>query len=281
MCARLVRARTSALYFATGLQVATRADRSPHRRAKPSARRRTTRSSRLSRTTAAILRRTHAQPSRCSCLGPGLVGSHGRSSDWVSRRSAVQWRPTIKLTLVACVAGFSCQANEFSLFMLIASSFILNGTTSINQFSLYPYLHSFSNSRSASDLLAPVPIPDVLPSDVEDSQGDFSFASGDFLQVYAAPSERGTWDAVATCFFIDTARNVVDYLEMIWRLLKPGGVWVNCGPTLWHFENTEGASSIELTLEGVKQLARRIGFVLSVSHPSGLALSTSSLCCKI
>lgn len=34
----------------------------------------------------------------------------------------------------------------------------------------------------------------------------------------------GAWDAVVTCFFIDTAHNIVEYLEVIARALKPGGV---------------------------------------------------------
>lgn len=32
-----------------------------------------------------------------------------------------------------------------------------------------------------------------------------------------------------TCFFLDTARNVVAYLETIHGLLKPGGLWINLG----------------------------------------------------
>lgn len=34
----------------------------------------------------------------------------------------------------------------------------------------------------------------------------------------------GAWDSVVTCFFIDTAHNIVEYLEVIARALKPGGV---------------------------------------------------------
>lgn len=32
--------------------------------------------------------------------------------------------------------------------------------------------------------------------------------------VYSAPEMRGSFDAVATCFFIDTAHNVLEYLEV-------------------------------------------------------------------
>ncbi|ORY89407.1 N2227-like protein-domain-containing protein [Leucosporidium creatinivorum] len=154
--------------------------------------------------------------------------------------------------------GFSTQANEFSLYMLIASSLLLNNISHPNQFTLHPYLHSFSNFRNSTDLLAPVQIPDVLPSDVGETRGDFSFAAGDFLEVYR--DEHGTYSTILTCFFLDTARNIVSYLLLIHQLLKEGGTWINLGPTLWHFENTEGASSVELTMEEVKRLAERVGF---------------------
>lgn len=45
-----------------------------------------------------------------------------------------------------------------------------------------------------------------------------------------------TWDCVATCFFIDTAHNVIDYIDTIWKILKPGGIWINvgkCGHSFW------------------------------------------------
>lgn len=38
-----------------------------------------------------------------------------------------------------------------------------------------------------------------------------------------------SWDCVTTCFFIDTAHNVIEYVETIWKILKPGGVWINLG----------------------------------------------------
>ncbi|GAA5940830.1 uncharacterized protein JCM15063_000892 [Sporobolomyces koalae] len=171
--------------------------------------------------------------------------------------------------IVRC--GFTCQANEFSLHMLIASAFILNSMTEPNEYPIYPYLHSFSNIRSKHDLLSPSWIPDVAPNAIVDGdedddtpKGDFSFAAGDFLELYGGVGTDGSyeadWDACVTCFFIDTARSIPHYLETIYGLLKPGGIWINCGPTLWHFENDHDAQSIELPLADVKDLAKRIGF---------------------
>ena len=62
------------------------------------------------------------------------------------------------------------------------------------------------------------------------------------------------------------AKNIVNYLRIIHRILAPGGVWINLGmesipfmsgsqitlrtgPLLWHFEeNTTSDPSIELDL---------------------------------
>ena len=60
------------------------------------------------------------------------------------------------------------------------------------------------------------------------------------------------------------AKNIVNYLRTIHRILAPGGIWINCGPLLWHFENSDDVS-IELSLEEVKELAGKIGFELRVS----------------
>jgi carnosine N-methyltransferase len=33
---------------------------------------------------------------------------------------------------------------------------------------------------------------------------------------------------------------VMDYIETIYRLLKPGSVWINLGPLLYHWANGPG-----------------------------------------
>ena len=78
--------------------------------------------------------------------------------------------------------------------------------------------------------------------------------------MYAKDDERGAWDAVATCFFIDTAKNILRYLEVLNRVLPIGGVWANVGPLLWHFEHDK--DSIELSLDEVLELVPKFGFAL-------------------
>ncbi|KAF7726246.1 hypothetical protein EC973_008956 [Apophysomyces ossiformis] len=157
-------------------------------------------------------------------------------------------------------AGFSCQGNEFSFYMLLASHFVLNRMTKEEQYSIYPFVHSFSNIKCSEQQLTAVRIPDVLPSNLPPTV-DFSMVAGDFVEVYGdQEANHGAWDVVVTCFFIDTAKNILEYMDVIHKVLKPGGTWINIGPLLYHFEDTPGEPSIELSLAEVKRVAREIGF---------------------
>ncbi|KAJ6408481.1 hypothetical protein OIU84_011741 [Salix udensis] len=205
-----------------------------------------------------------------------------------------------RLALEISCLGFVSQGNEFSYYMMICSSFILNQEELFNNFllillylssrhwckvickimnltlslsycirtetagewTIYPWIHSNCNSLSDSDQLRPVSIPDIHPASAGITEG-FSMCGGDFVEVYSDPSHVGVWDAVVTCFFIDTAHNIVEYIEIISRILKDGGVWINLGPLLYHFADMYGQEdemSIELSLEDVKRVVLNYGF---------------------
>ncbi|EYU31244.1 hypothetical protein MIMGU_mgv1a0079961mg, partial [Erythranthe guttata] len=167
-----------------------------------------------------------------------------------------------RLALEISCLGFISQGNEFSYYMMICSSFILNHSQVADEWTIYPWIHSNCNSLSDSDQLRPVSVPDIHPASAGITEG-FSMCGGDFVEVYNDPSQVGVWDAVVTCFFLDTAHNIVEYIEIISRILKEGGVWINLGPLLYHFAdsyNQEDEMSIELSLEDVKNVAYHYGF---------------------
>ncbi|KAG4137682.1 hypothetical protein ERO13_D07G086600v2 [Gossypium hirsutum] len=174
-----------------------------------------------------------------------------------------------RLALEISCLGFISQGNEFSYYMMICSSFILNHTETTGQWTIYPWIHSNCNSLSDNDQLRPVLIPDIHPASAGITEG-FSMCGGDFVEVYNDSSQIGVWDAVVTCFFIDTAHNIIEYIEIISRILKEGGlvgwqVWINFGPLLYHFADMYGQEddmSIELSLEDVKKIAFHYGFKL-------------------
>jgi carnosine N-methyltransferase len=45
-----------------------------------------------------------------------------------------------------------------------------------------------------------------------------------------------------------------DYLKTIDNLLKPGGIWVNYGPLLYHYADQPNEVSIEFTWEELRHI---------------------------
>jgi len=101
-------------------------------------------------------------------------------------------------------------------------------------------------------------------------QPDFSMCAGEFIIVYGEQKE--SWDAVTTCFFIDCAPNPIRYIETIWDILKPGGVWVNIGPLLYHWQQGKQedgrlrgdddryGQSVELSYSELRHVIEGFGF---------------------
>ncbi|KAK4798298.1 hypothetical protein SAY86_030624 [Trapa natans] len=183
-----------------------------------------------------------------------------------------------RLALEISSMGFISQGNEFSYYMMICSSFILNNTQIAGEWTIYPWIHSNCNSLSENDQLRPVSIPDIHPASAGITEG-FSMCGGDFVEVYGESSQIGAWDAVVTCFFIDTAHNIIEYIEIISKILKDGGVWINLGPLLYHFADTysqEDEMSVELSLEDVKRVALHYGFELEKESTIETTYTTNS-----
>ncbi|KAJ8679938.1 hypothetical protein QAD02_015725 [Eretmocerus hayati] len=152
--------------------------------------------------------------------------------------------------------GYTCQGNEFSLFMLFASHFVLNKCREVNSFRVHPWVHQYMNNLQPGDQTRGISFPDINPSELPET-AQFSMAAGDFLEVYF---EENHWDCVATCFFIDCANNIVQFIETIYKILKPGGVWINLGPLLYHFSDMPMEESIEPSYSELREVIKGIGF---------------------
>ncbi|VDN02073.1 unnamed protein product [Thelazia callipaeda] len=154
--------------------------------------------------------------------------------------------------------GFSVQGNEFSILMLLTSNFILNQCKKANENVIYPYVLDTCNNWSYEDQLRPVRFPDVCPVVGDDRRNKFSMCAGDFLE--AKKDEINHWDVIVTVFFIDTAINVLDYIDTIHRILKKDGIWINFGPLTYHFADDEAENSIELPYDSIIEYVRAKGF---------------------
>ena len=193
-----------------------------------------------------------------------------------------------RLVFEICRAGFAAEGNEISYHQLLASSWVLNHTEGPGQHVLYPFALHFSNLHSRKQQLRRVTIPDVHPGmAMLEAQaeakpfGSMNMSAADFVVLYSSPSNKEEFDAVTTVFFIDTAPNLIRYIEAIRHCLKPNGVWINVGPLLWHFEDNTSRSrpgdggaekeghqgigepgNVELTEEEVFCLIERMGFYI-------------------
>lgn len=170
--------------------------------------------------------------------------------------------------------GFKSQGNEFSYFMLLCSDYILNKTTDKNEYVIQPLIHSFSNVYKEDSPFKLISIPDesLFEELSKTETGEMSMVAGEFVRVYK--SQVGVWNSVVTCFFIDTANNIIEYIETIHLILKQGGVWINLGPLLYHYTEIESECSIELSWEELKHIILKYGFRIEKEEDRECTYST-------
>lgn len=237
---------------------------------------------------------------REACFGPVLraisAEQEARGPEHAPLKILVPGAGLGRLVFELCMGGYEAEGNEISYHQLLASSYILNCCKSAGQHTIHPWIHTFSNHRSRANHLRGYTVPDVhcatALTEAEQTRriGTMSMSAADFLCLYAEEDRAAAYDVVATVFFLDTAPNLIRYLETIFHCLKPGGILVNIGPLLWHFEGRvwdrdehddgDGESShdtsgiadpgnFELTDDEVMALVAGAGFEI-VSRETGL-----------
>lgn len=185
-------------------------------------------------------------------------------------------------------AGYTVEGNEISYHQLMTSSFILNNLEPDQNYPLYPFTLSFSNHISRANQLRKVMIPDVHPGTIlHESSHDktvhaferMSMSAADFCVSYKELQNKEKYDVVATVFFIDTAPNLIAYIEAVWCCLQSGGIWINHGPLTWHFENNPPSKSDGEVKQGssspagLKSTSRPGATDLGIGEPGSFELS--------
>lgn len=196
-----------------------------------------------------------------------------------------------RLVFDLCQKGYHSEGNEISYHQLLASSYVLNSVERAGQHTIYPWIHSFSNHANRQNQFKSYAIPDIQPQQALANTkgiGSMQMCAADFLCLYGDEAHADQYDAVAAVFFLDTAPNLIRYLEVIRHCLKPGGVLINVGPLLWHWENlvpgnqgydgdtNEGdhgdslgiaePGSFELCADEVIALVEKMGFVVETQE---------------
>jgi hypothetical protein len=156
---------------------------------------------------------------------------------------------------IAALGGFQVTLNEFSYSMNMAYHYLAT-LNKAGAATIHPYVDWWSHRATTAHLTRAVSFPDniniLAPSSVSLVEGEFTTC---------LKQREGTYDALVSHFFIDTATNILTYLETMYAMLKPGGVWINFGPLLYG-----SMPALQLSLDEVIAMAERIGFELE--HPS-------------
>lgn len=148
---------------------------------------------------------------------------------------------------VATQLDYSVEAMESSISMAAAAFAILGGDnhseilreqynihSTVGRIVLHPFaVDSFANEVDSSARYRTVRFPDVSPVL---TKGSLSYTIGRF-EYEGMLHLKDRYDAVVTCFFLDTASTVYDYLSTVAMVLSHRGIWVNLGPLQWHMNS--------------------------------------------
>ncbi|KAI5296057.1 hypothetical protein KEM52_005870 [Ascosphaera acerosa] len=224
---------------------------------------------------------------RAACYGPVLddLRAEWGATPPEGTRVLVPGAGLGRLVFELCLAGYDTEGNELSYHQLLASSWVLNHTVGPAAHAVFPFATQFSNLKAREHQLRRVMIPDVHPATEMGRQmatgdrqvGSMSMSAADFLVLYSGPTYSEAYDAVTTVFFIDTAPNIIRYIATIHGCLKPGGLWINVGPLLWHTRDDradEGAVDVTTQTESVSCADRRAG---GIDEPGQVELTETEV----
>lgn len=90
-----------------------------------------------------------------------------------------------------------------------------------------------------------------------ENSSNFVIQLGSFVDIYKGCENHQKFDIIITCFFIDTAVDIYDYIYTIINILKVGGIWINAGPLHYHSH-----LSIKYSYKQIIEILKELGFNL-------------------
>lgn len=147
---------------------------------------------------------------------------------------------------IAALEGVEVTANELSPYMRMAYRFI-ESLSAPESRSIHPWVDWWSYQPSRQTLIQKVKFPDAVIT-----KSEVLLLEGDFEKLFV--NHTSHYDIVFTFFFMDTATNMMYYLDTISDILKPGGIWINIGPLLYH------SATVEFSLDDLLAVTEEYGF---------------------
>ncbi|KAG7807839.1 hypothetical protein KL921_004134 [Ogataea angusta] len=142
---------------------------------------------------------------------------------------------------------------EYSWYMLLLNEFVY--ADSPRRYQVYPYVHNYSNHVATQNQFRAVELRQrAKPANLSVQQGDFTSFTAARLR--SEPHHV----AIVTCFFLDTAENLMDYFDAVARVADAARgdvLWVNVGPLKYGT-----AAKAELSHEEIRKLRSVCGWQL-------------------
>ncbi|CAE8676471.1 unnamed protein product, partial [Polarella glacialis] len=167
-----------------------------------------------------------------------------------------------RLALDLAAEGYRVEANDASRIFLTVADFLLNRAPAAG-LQLFPLAHVFSenwgHAQQYLEISVPGPRPEALAAASLGAKAGgpaITLVPGDFVKTYevGGPGHR-KFNAIVTCFFMDTPADVEELFRVLDNLLEVGGVWVNIGPLNWRKE-----ARLKLCWEEVVAIWERKGY---------------------
>jgi len=183
--------------------------------------------------------------------------------------------------------GYVVESNEASRLFLTFADFTLNRARGAD---VYPLAHVFSENFGYQQQYVQTNIPSPTPASFATSKEGsgkalFSMVPGDFSKLYCKGGKaHRKFDAIVTCFFLDTVVDVCELVQVLDDLLEEGGLWINVGPLNWRKE-----ARLKLNWSEIVTLWKGLGYDFEVNSrsdcdyhmPRGEKMYTESYTCAL
>ena len=168
------------------------------------------------------------------------------------------------------VRGYVAVGVEQTIMMCAVARFMLTLLTEDRQLPMCPHVHEFhgpTNVYSASHLSRAVHVPGEEALAL--ARADRAAVSRGSMRVVCERLEAhvrkslGSYDVALTCFYLDASGDVVGAIEDVAAALRPGGIWISCGPL--EYDGTSGGhttGALRLCADEVLLYIQRRGFEL-------------------
>jgi len=195
---------------------------------------------------------------RKACYGPILDSIEALYPDKEARKEVHVLDPGSslgRLVYELVRLGFTVEGREISNLKFLCSDVITN-KLSKDGFTIYPWVDQVTNQWSFKNQSRGINIPNIDIRQLLKDNPRPQISQGEFGKIFKEPRK---FDVIVSCFFLDTAMNVMDYLKVITYLLKTGGYLISMGPLIYGRANTYNSASVELTYEELKSVLPAFG----------------------